>query len=170
MYSLFQSVESAGVEQRSEVIELAEVIDPVVGAHLQLAPDAGLFHLERLRFAAGEPLAVDRVWMPAEIAAPLRSVDFSHTALYDELEAAGIAPPTEGWERISPIVPSSTDRQRLDLKPAEAAFFLERLGRRGEQLLEWRTTVIRGDRYRFVADWSVGAPSALRLAPPSQAH
>jgi len=170
LYSLFQSIESAGVEQRSEVIELTTVIDPVVSAHLELDPGAELFYLERVRSAGGAPLAVDRAWMPGDIAAPLHGVDFTHTALYDELDAAGIPRPTEGWERISPITPTPVDRERLDLHPAEAAFFLERLGRRGDQVLEWRTTVIRGDRYRFVAEWSLGAPAALRLAPPPGAN
>ena len=33
----------------------------------------------------GTLLALDRVWMPATIGAPLLKVDFSHTALYDEM-------------------------------------------------------------------------------------
>ncbi len=165
LYSLFWSIESVGVEQRSEVLELATVIDPTVSVHLELEPDTELVYLERLRFAGDTPLAVDRAWLPAEIASPLLQVDFSHTALYDELDAAGIKRPTEGWERISPVVPSPHDRERLGLSESAVAFFLERLGRRGNQVLEWRTTIIRGDRYRFVADWSHDSASSLRLSP-----
>ncbi len=164
-YSLFRSIESAGVEQRSEVLQLTAVTDPVAAAQLGLDPAADLVHLERLRFADGVPLAVDRAWLPAELAGPLLDVDFSHTALYDELDAAGIKRPTGGWERISPIVPSRHDRKLLGLDDSAVAFFLERLGRRGDQVIEWRTTVIRGDRYRFVADWSYGSASGLRLSP-----
>ncbi len=165
LYSLFRSIESVGVQQRSEVLELSTVIDPAVSVHLGLDAATELVYLERIRFADDAPLAVDRAWLPAEIAAPLLDVDFSHTALYDELDAAGIKRPTEGWERISPVVPSERDRERLGLDASAVAFFLERLGQHGDEVLEWRTTVIRGDRYRFVADWSQSSASGLRLSP-----
>lgn len=164
LYSLFRSIESAGVEQRSDVLELKTVVDPAVSVNLGVDPGTELVYLQRLRFADDTPLAIDRAWLPAAIAAPLLEVDFTHTALYDELDAAGIRRPTEGWERISPIVASEHDREQLGLDATAVAFFLERLGRRDDQAIEWRTTVIRGDRYRFVADWSQGEPSGLRLS------
>ncbi|MBT8241017.1 MAG: UTRA domain-containing protein, partial [Acidimicrobiia bacterium] len=101
-------------------------------------------------------------WLPHSIAAPLLDADFSHTALYDELERTAGVRPTSGWERLTPIVPTGHDRDRLGLKRSDAAFFLERLGRHDGQVLEWRTTTIRGDRYRFFADWSSGG-DGLRL-------
>ena len=72
--------------------------------------------------------------------------------------------PNQGWERLTPIVPSSSDRAKLGLKRNDAAFFLERLGTRDGQPVEYRTTIIRGDRYRFVTEWSAGARSELRPA------
>ena len=89
LYSLFRSIESSGVEQRSEVLDLKTVVDPAVCAHLGVDPATDLVYLERIRFAGDTPLAVDRAWLPAEIASPLLDVDFTHTALYDQLDAAG---------------------------------------------------------------------------------
>lgn len=162
LYSLFQSVESAGVEQTSEVLALEIVRDPVAAAQLELPEDADLVLLARLRLAGGAPLAVDRAWLPAQWAEPLLEVDWSHTALYTELATVGAPVPNQGWERLSPIIPSAGDRALLDLKKTEAAFFLERLGTRDGMAVEWRTTVIRGDRYRFVTDWTAGTRSELR--------
>jgi GntR family transcriptional regulator len=162
LYSLFQSVESTGVEQTSQVLRLEVVTDTVAASHLELDDETKLVLLERLRLAAGVPLAVDRAWMPVSVAGPLLDVDFGHTALYDELAKAGAPVPNQGWERLTPIVPSASDRSLLDLGRSDAAFFLERLGCRDDQRVEWRTTVIRGDRYRFVTEWSTGARSELR--------
>ncbi|MGI9601860.1 MAG: GntR family transcriptional regulator [Acidimicrobiales bacterium] len=162
LYSLFQSVESTGVEQASEVLQLAEVQEPAAAAHLSLADDARLVFLERLRLAGGSPLAIDRAWLPSDIALPLLDVDFGHTALYDELEKIGGNVPNQGWERLTPVVPAPADRSRLGLRKSDAAFFLERLGTRDGRPIEWRTTTIRGDRFRFVNDWSAGARSSLR--------
>lgn len=162
LYSLFQSVEDAGVEQTSEVLELDVVTDTVAATQLGLADDAKLVLVARLRLAGGVPLAVDRAWLPHEIAAPLLNVDWTHTALYAELAKLGATVPNKGWERLTPVVPAAKDRARLGLNKSDAAFFLERLGCRDEQPIEWRTTLIRGDRFRFVTDWSAGGQSALR--------
>lgn len=162
LYSLFESVESSGVEQTSEVLELGLVSDSVAASHLEVAEDAELLLLARLRLAGGEPLAIDRAWLPAAIAGELIDVDWGHTALYNELRRLGAPVPNQGWERLTPIVPSPADRKMLGLGKTEAAFHLERLGRRNNNPVEWRTTTIRGDRYRFVADWSTGNATSLR--------
>ncbi len=162
LYSLFQSVESAGVEQTSEVLRLEVVTDPVAAANLEVDESTDLVFLERLRMAGGSPLAIDRAWLPHDLAAPLLKVDWSHTALYAELAAAGAPVPSQGWERLTPIVPTPADRAQLGLRKGDAAFFLERLGQRDGRAIEWRTTIIRGDRYRFVTDWSAGGRSELR--------
>ena len=118
--------------------------------------------IERLRLAGGAPLAIDRAWLPHSVASELLGVDWTHTALYAELARAKALVPNQGWERVTPIVPTPADRSKLGLRKADAAFFLERLGCRDGVAVEWRTTVIRGDRYRFVTEWSAGGQSELR--------
>lgn len=167
LYSLFQSVESAGVEQASEVLRCEVVLEPAAASQLALDADAELVVIERLRLAGGSPLAVDRAWLPVAIARPLLDVDWSRTALYRELAAVKAPVPNQGWERLTPIIPSASDRKLLDLRKADAAFFLERLGSSRGTPIEWRTTVIRGDRYRFVTDWSAGGRSELRPSAAS---
>ncbi|MBT8241740.1 MAG: GntR family transcriptional regulator, partial [Acidimicrobiia bacterium] len=88
LYSLFQSVESTGVEQTSEVLRLEVVTDPIAASHLELGEDIELVLLERIRFAAKVPLAIDRAWLPKSAASKLLDVDFTHTALYAELAKA----------------------------------------------------------------------------------
>lgn len=165
LYSLFHSVESSGVKQTSKTLDLKVVNDPVASAHLNLTADSMLVYLCRLRFAGDEPLAVDRAWLDLELTEPLLNVDWTHTALYAELATIGAPVPTHGWERLTPILASSRDRQLLKLDNETAAFFLERLGANEDKPIEWRTTTIRGDRFRFVADWSKGSHTALRPLP-----
>ncbi len=162
LYSLFQSVEAAGTEQTSEVLQLEVVTDAAAALHLELPEDTKLILLARLRLAGSEPLAVDRAWLPESVAGGLLDADWSHTALYNELASIGAPVPNQGWERLTPLVPTPADRAKLGLKRAEAAFYLERLGSRDGVPIEWRTTIIRGDRYRFVTEWSAGSRSELR--------
>ncbi len=162
LYSLFQSVEATGVHQTSEVLALEVVTDADAASRLEVDPDAELVLLARLRLAGGSPLAVDRAWLPASFARPLLGIDWSHTALYHELERIGAPVPNQGQERLTPVVPGPADRQLLGLGRGRAAFFLERTGTRDGRIVEWRTTVIRGDRYQFVSDWSTGGRAELR--------
>ncbi len=164
LYSLFQSVESSGTEQTSQVLQLEVVSDAAVATHLNIPENAELVLLGRIRFAGAEPLAVDRAWLPKSLAEPLLAIDWSHTALYDELAKIGAPVPNQGWERLTPMVPTPADRSRLGMRKSDAAFHLERLGSRDGVPIEWRTTIIRGDRFRFVSDWSAGGRSELRPA------
>lgn len=127
LYSLFQSKESSGAEQRSVVLELREDVNPAVASQLSLPSDAPLLYLERLRYADDEPLALDRAWLPLAIAKPIMSSDLAHTALDDELEKLCGVRPNAGWERIAPLLPNPAERKQLAMRRGEAAFFLERL-------------------------------------------
>ena len=162
---MFESIESSGAVQNSVVVSKREELDPAIAERLERPADTPLLFLERLRFADDEPLAIDLAWLPMDLAAPLMSSDFGHTALYDELEAKCGIRPDAGWERIAPLLPNPDERARLAMRRGEAAFFLERLGSANGSPLEWRTTTIRGDRYRYVSHFEAGTAPGLVATP-----
>lgn len=162
LYSLFQVVEESGVPQHSEVRELGLVTDVEAADQLGLAADAPLVLIDRLRWAGDEPLAIDRIWLPADVAEPLLQVDFARTSLYAELERAAGMRPNAGWERIHPCMPTDDERTSLQLDAGEAVFSIERLGTYKGDPVEWRVTTIRGDRFTLVADWTAGQRNELR--------
>jgi GntR family transcriptional regulator len=96
----------------------------------------------------------------------LLRVDFTHTALYDELADRCGVHLTDGRERVSAVVPDEHQRDLLGLAARQAAFRLERLSRTGERTVEWRRTLVRGDRYSFVASWSHTPRDRAPAAPP----
>lgn len=167
LYSLFLSVEASGLEQRSTVRALDVRFDPVAASRLALSPDSSLFYLERLRLAGGEPLALDRVWMPAEYGAPLLGVDFSHTGFYDELLGRSGIALTSGREQIRAVVPSTSDMDLLDLQPGEAVLGIDRLCDVHGEPVEWRRTLVRGDRFSVTAEFSARAGYQFEVADMS---
>jgi GntR family transcriptional regulator len=154
LYSLFRAVEAQGHQQHSEVRGLRRITNARVARQLRLSPAADLVELRRRRLVDGQPLAVDTAWLPAEIAAPLLAVDFTHTALYDELARRCGVRVEGGQEQITPVVPDARQAKLLGLAPGAAAFFVCRLGCSGGRPVEWRESVVRGDRFAFVAQWS----------------
>jgi GntR family transcriptional regulator len=154
LYSLFALVEEAGLAQTSIVRVLDVRADGVVADRLELEASTPLFHLERLRLAGDEPLALDSVWLPAGVAAPLLEADFTHTALYDELAARAGVRLDGGHEHIRAVVPSRAEQRLLGLPRSVGVLAIDRLGYAGARPVEWRRTLIRGDRFSLTADFS----------------
>jgi GntR family transcriptional regulator len=161
IYSLFDSVRAAGMTQRSVVRTLDVRADGVVASHLDLEGSTPLVYLERLRLAGPDPLAIDRVWLPELVAAPLLDVDFSHTALYTEFARLCDMPMTGGQEQIRAVVPTPAERELLGITPEVAVFSIERLGCSRGRPVEWRHTLVRGDRYAVASD--LVAPAGYHL-------
>ncbi|MFE9747756.1 GntR family transcriptional regulator [Saccharothrix saharensis] len=152
VYSLFASVEAAGLEQRSVVRVLDLRADGVISDRLGLEGSTPLLHLERLRLAGDDPLAIDRVWLPADLAAPLLDADFTRTSLYSVLlERTGIRL-DHTRETIKAVVPTPTERTLLRCGPDVACLSIHRLGRSGGRPVEWRHTLVRGDRYAVTTE------------------
>jgi GntR family transcriptional regulator len=151
LYSLFRSVEANGVTQHSIVRALDLRTEPAAASTLDLSPDAPLVYLERLRMADDLPLALDSVWLPADVAEPLLSADFTHTALYIELETRCGIRLTGGREDITAVVPTPAEANLLGLDERTAAFSIRRVGCMHSRPTELRHTLIRGDRFTVSA-------------------
>jgi GntR family transcriptional regulator len=153
LYSLFRAVEEAGLEQRSEVRFLGLAHDAEVAARLELPADAELVRLERLRYAGAEPLALDETWLPADIGRPVLDVDLTHTALYDVLSELSALRLTAADETLTPIVPDAELAALLELEDLEGLLRVERLARSGARAVEFRITLLRGQRFRYSSAW-----------------
>jgi GntR family transcriptional regulator len=163
LYSLFASVEAAGLRQTSIVRARDLRADGVVADRLGLEASTPLFRLERLRLADGEPLALDTVWLPADLGAPLLDADLTHTSLYDELAARTGVRIEDGREHISAVVPTLAERRHLEITPTTGALVIRRLGYAAGRPVEWRHTLIRGDRFSLLAEFSARTGYRLTL-------
>lgn len=163
LYSLFREVEAQGIPQTSTVLTQDSRPDALAAQELGLPETTRLFHLERIRYAGDEPLAVDTVWLPPDLGDPLLDVDFTHTALYDELEQRVGVRLTGGRETITALVPDDALVDVLDLDPDEACLRIERIGELGDRVVECRVTLVRGSRFALVSDWAASTAHAPSL-------
>lgn len=152
LYSLFAAVEAAGLEQTSVVRTLDIRSDALVAVRLGQEESCPLVYLERVRLADRVPLALDRVWLPASVAGSLLEADFSHTSLYAELAQRTGLHLTWGQETIRAVVPRPAERATLSLPAHAAALSIDRLGCADGAPVEWRRTLVRGDRFMLTAE------------------
>jgi GntR family transcriptional regulator len=167
-YSLFRSIEDHGFVQRNEVLALDRRQAADIATLMKVPEITEFVYLHRIRFANDVPMAVDEIWMVAEVAAPLLTVDFTHAAVYNELERRCGIRPGAGWERIHPALPTAPERSLLSTKANRPAFVLERYTEAGGRPLEWRRTVISGDLFTFTTSWSEsGEPNGQPIFAPT---
>jgi GntR family transcriptional regulator len=154
LYSLAHTVSHHGLTERNEILaaERRTAPDDVAEA-LGLREGDDVVFLERLRFADEEPLSLERSWLPWSTARGILHADLEHGPLYDALADACGLRVTSGTERISPVVPPAEDRALLRMPARTAAFLVERRANALDRPVELRRATVRGDRYRFVAEW-----------------
>jgi GntR family transcriptional regulator len=151
---LFHQVEAQGAVQTSVVRVREQTTDPEIARRLELTPRAQLVHIERLRLADGEPLALDRSWLPAGVARRLLEAPLTRAGLYDELARLCGVTIVGGSERVRPVVPTPAERRALGVPPGVAGFAIERIVRSDRGPVEWRQSLVRGDRYSIVVELS----------------
>lgn len=153
-YNLAETAQAHGYAERSEVRALRATRAGSAAEPLGIDPDDEVVHLERLRFVGDEPFSVHHSWLPARLARGLLGVDLRSGSLYDALVTCCGVRVTGGWERIRPEVPDADTVELLRLPDGVAVLVLERLALAADTPVEWRLSIVRGDRYSFRADWT----------------
>lgn len=154
-YSLYESIEAAGLAEHSIVRAVGARKSAAVSRRLGLPPATPLVCVDRIRVAGDEPLALDTVYLPEEQARPLLGADLSSGSLYQHLaERAGVRL-TGADETLTATVATARQARDLGVPPGSALLEIERLGQAGERVIEWRRTLIRADRFVLMTRFSL---------------
>lgn len=158
-YSLAASISQQGMAEHSVVKRRAVGRNREAASRLGLGLETELVHIKRLRFAGDEPLALDDSWVVADAGHALLRADLRRGSLYELLASAANVRITGGTERIRAALPPAAVRKLLALPRGEATLLVERVAFSGERPVEYRHSVVRGDRFAFVANWSRQPPA-----------
>jgi DNA-binding GntR family transcriptional regulator len=154
--SLHDDLIKTGRAPRTEVLsfEVRPVTD--VMAHALGVPDGTpATHLERLRYAGDEPLALMRNVIPCSVLA-LRRENLEHAGLYQLLRAAG-AEPRMATEQIGARVATLAEARTLHEKRAAPLLTMSRTAwDAAGRVVEHGDHVYRAGHYSFEIHLSVG--------------
>ena len=124
-----------------------------VAAALQLEPGSPTLYLERLRLAAGEPLLLEEVHLPAERFPGLLASDLEHNSLYDLLTERYGTPVVRAREALEPVLLAAYEARLLGLKPKSLALLIEGIAFTADDTpVEFGRTYVRGDRTRYYVE------------------
>lgn len=104
--------------------------------------------LERLRLLDGAPFMLEQVALPRQRCSALLDADLT-LPLYELLEQHCRLTITGAREHLLPVNLGREEAALLAQKRGAAAFRVERTGLAGEEPVEWRVSLVRGDRYLY---------------------
>jgi GntR family transcriptional regulator len=140
-----------GIAAGAEVITAGEESAPdAVAEALELEPGAPVLRVQRVRSAAGRPLALEDSWLPAARFPGLLDRDLGGS-LYALMRDGYGLEPAEAVERLEPVVARAHEARLLGLPEGAPLMLVERVARApGGVAVEFARDRHRGDRSRFV--------------------
>lgn len=150
--SFSEEMRARGLEPSSRVLAFkSEIADAGVAAQLDLPLGAQVILLKRVRLANGDPMALERCYVPYERFGRLLQFDLSARSLYEILEREFDTRPTMCQETVEAVALDAPEAHDLSVKRGAPALLVTRVTRdaRGA-LIEAEQTLYRADRYRMV--------------------
>lgn len=121
-----------------------------VAEALGIEPGSPTLYLERLRIAAGEPLLLEQVHLPAERFPGLLATDLEHGSLYDVLTDRYGTRVARARESLEPVLLHAREARLLDQAPRSPALLIEGTAFSSDGApIEFARSYVRGDRTRY---------------------
>lgn len=135
-----------GMTPSSEVLS-AEVVaaTPDIADALDILPGEMTFYLHRVRFADGEPMAIEQSWLPCRLVPGLFDGDVPGS-VYGELRRRGLEPDW-GEDVVAATEVHAADAELLRVPVGRAVLRLARRTFAGETACVYSRSVYRADRY-----------------------
>ena len=149
-YSFSDAIRKLGYKAKSIILSFDCIPCPIgISQQLRIPEGDTLYRIKRLRLADSEPFAVETSYVPQALCEGLVSADIETMGLYEALRVKGNLNVQLGEESIEAILIPADDAGILHVKKNAAGLYLERLAGTEDLQVEFCTTLIRGDRYKY---------------------
>lgn len=150
--SFSEDMRSRGMKASSRVLHCREeVADATIAAQLGLSAGAQVIFIKRVRLANGEPMALERAYLPQARFADIVKHDLTRQSLYEVMEREFACRPTHADETIEAVRLDVSDARLLGVPKGSPALLACRITRdECGEIIEAVKTLYRGDRYRMV--------------------
>ena len=144
--SFGEEMRRRGMEPSSKVLVAEEVpASSDIADALELLPGELVFYLHRVRYADGEPMAIEQTWLPSRLAPGLFEGG-APDSIYGELRRRGLEPDW-GEDTVAAAEVDAQDAELLGLRTGRAVLRLTRHTFAGEIACTYSRSSYRADRY-----------------------
>ena len=148
--SLFDDLARSGQNPTTKVLvhEIATA-DDLVAEMLNVPAGADVMHIERLRFAEQEPLALMRNWLPVDVASAFTVAQLESGGLYALFRGSGINTRIAS-QRIGARLATAAEAKPLQVRKGAALLTAERTTYDDSgRAVEFGRHIYRADKYSF---------------------
>jgi GntR family transcriptional regulator len=147
--SFTEDMRARGMNPGSVVRSQAVVpASEVVARHLALVPGTPVVHIERVRTADGEPMALERTHLPAQRLPGLEDADLTDASLYELMERKWGVRVAEADQWASVVRVTDEEAALLHVSAEQPALLFQRVTRDPAGTpVEYVRSLYRGDRY-----------------------
>ncbi len=142
-----------------ELIEADKYLDSLDPALLGGTRALRWHKLVRLRFAEDFPLMIETSYLPQSRFLSLDMEYLKGGSLYRFLESNYNMSIGDAYELLSPIIPTSKERSYLHIPAHIPCMQIERFCHENDCLIAIHRTIVRGDKYKFKANYYVNDSS-----------
>jgi GntR family transcriptional regulator len=156
MSSFTDEIRARGMTPGSKTLELRVVpAGARLGRILHVSPSERVVVAKRLRLADRDPLAIETLHVRESLIPDLSAQDLENGSFYALLRDRYGIEIVGGQQTIEPTVTNEDESAALGVPVHSPAFLFERLTRSETELVEFVSSIYRGDRYRLVTELSV---------------
>jgi GntR family transcriptional regulator len=160
-YGSGQPVPPAEGDWVSEILDFrTESAGARLGRRLQVSPGDDLLYVLRRRMVDGEPMAIEKIRLPAALFPGITAEDFVAGSLYRRMRESYAIDPTDAVQTTEPTVTDAREAPLLGVPLYSPALLFERTTRdAGGRVVEFTRSIYRGDRYRITSHLKLGPNS-----------
>lgn len=162
-YSLAEEMRLRGADLQTQVLARGRLtaeddLAALAGERLGIGAAHQIGYLWRLRLIEGTPFLLETLTFPASLCPDLLEVpepgreDVGAASFYEVLATRVQMQVTRARETFRPLLVTGHEARLLGVPPGTPVFEVERSSFVGEQQVEWRRTLARGDRYTYAVD------------------
>jgi GntR family transcriptional regulator len=167
MSSFTDDIRSRGMTPGSRTLELGIVqAGARLGRVLHVSPSEPVVVAKRLRLADRETMAIETLHVRESLIPGLSKDDLENGSFYELLRNRYGIEIVGGQQTIEPTVTNEDESAALGVPLHSPAFLFERVTRsESDEIVEFVSSIYRGDRYRLVTELSV-RPTPRRTGVP----
>jgi GntR family transcriptional regulator len=168
--SFSDDMRARGLNPASRTLDLREVAAGArLGRILHVSPSEPVVAAKRLRLADGDPMAIELLHVRSSLVPGLSARDLEENSFYDLLVSRYDVLIVGGTQTVEPTVTNEEESATLGVPVHSPALLFERVTRSSEgDVVEFTSSIYRGDRYRLVTEIGVGGRplQSLGMAAP----
>lgn len=152
LYNFKDEIEKSGDKASTQMIGIElKKSTPYIQEKMNLKSFQYVYELKRLRLANGIPLIYEVSYLPLKYCEGIDKFDFNYVSLYETLDKYYNIQITDAYETLTASKLSQDCAQLLNNKVDESCMYIERFSYYGDEVIEYKQSVVSGYKYKYTA-------------------